>query len=330
MDINKIAFDLGWDFAVYGLQILDTNVNPQMHEGFKAAKEKRITKRSDKYILKWLYIRNNALRRSRAVAEHVTPDLLRYLDLGVCPITLKDLTHATGEDTDWSVDRIDNNGAYAAGNLCIMSVKANLAKANLGVEEIKSIYWLMKENSMDFDEKSKLSLYEWNRLAWVAHRGDPMLWPLVCPPLPMVSLSYSESLQFNLLVQSHFKDKKIAVNTKHLLNKLQHKKLTKYYEAVAKVVPDYHRFSVKVFDAYQHLPVFERFLDLYEILSSDQCLQLLEATDSKRVGSRKIAEDFTSTWRLETNGYISAEDIDETKVKQAVEEYCKRATIHVS
>jgi len=33
---------------------------------------------------------------------------------------LVELTHSTGADTDWSADRVNNDGAYADGNLIVM------------------------------------------------------------------------------------------------------------------------------------------------------------------------------------------------------------------
>jgi hypothetical protein len=54
-------------------------------------------------------------------------------------VTLVELTHGTGEDTDWSVDRVNNDGAYADGNLIVMSARANKAKGNKSFLEVSTL-----------------------------------------------------------------------------------------------------------------------------------------------------------------------------------------------
>ncbi|MDR5822395.1 hypothetical protein [Caballeronia sp. LZ043] len=39
-------------------------------------------------------------------------------------------------ESDWSVDRISNDGAYAPGNLMVMCVKANRAKGAKGYRDV--------------------------------------------------------------------------------------------------------------------------------------------------------------------------------------------------
>jgi hypothetical protein len=54
-------------------------------------------------------------------------------------VTLVELTHGTGEDTDWSVGRVNNDAAYADGNLIVMSTRANKAKGNKSILELSSL-----------------------------------------------------------------------------------------------------------------------------------------------------------------------------------------------
>ncbi|MFL9942914.1 hypothetical protein [Paraburkholderia graminis] len=74
-------------------------------------------------------MRQNTLRRGKVVNGVITPGFIEFIDYPTCPVTLVELTHSTGADTDWSVDRVNNDGAYADGNLIVMSVRANKAKA---------------------------------------------------------------------------------------------------------------------------------------------------------------------------------------------------------
>ena len=65
------------------------------------------------------------LRRRSASSVHAH---LHRIDVPVCPVSLVTLTHGERADTDWSIDRLNNNGAYAIGNLAVMSRGANTAK----------------------------------------------------------------------------------------------------------------------------------------------------------------------------------------------------------
>ncbi|WP_175772437.1 hypothetical protein [Paraburkholderia phenazinium] len=70
------------------------------------------------------------------MAPTVTPSYIEFIDHQNCPITLIELTHGTGADTDWSVDRVNNDGAYAEGNLVVMSTRANKAKGDKSLLDV--------------------------------------------------------------------------------------------------------------------------------------------------------------------------------------------------
>lgn len=106
-------------------------------EGFDEALHRRPGRGgADRFERKWLQLRLGALARGRLVADDVTPDLLRELDLDLCPVTRRRLTHGAQGPDDWSVDRLNNDGAYAAGNLALMSAMANRAKGTRGFDEV--------------------------------------------------------------------------------------------------------------------------------------------------------------------------------------------------
>lgn len=68
------------------------------------------------------------------------------------------LTHGTRADTEWSIDRLNNDGASAASNLAVMSVRANRAKGRLSVEAALA-------KSRLAHDSGGLSAMEWLRLA---------------------------------------------------------------------------------------------------------------------------------------------------------------------
>ena len=62
----------------------------------------------------------------------VTPNYLKQIEVGHCPITRTALSNATLTASDASIDRVRNDAGYAAGNLAVMSTRANHAKGALG------------------------------------------------------------------------------------------------------------------------------------------------------------------------------------------------------
>lgn len=107
-----------------------------VREGFGEAAASGVRRPAgDRFVRKWLQLRLGAWHRRRAVSADVTPELLRALDVSHCPVTRQRLTHGLRADSDWSVDRLNNDGAYAPGNLAVMSVRANRAKGALSFED---------------------------------------------------------------------------------------------------------------------------------------------------------------------------------------------------
>lgn len=133
-DADRIGFEIGWDHAHHRL------VPPadHLHEGHPVRQGWEAgqavfgvrTLRATPHVRKWLQLRLNAWLRGKAFETlSVTPHLLRVIDVPTCPITGETLTHGTGGPSDASVDRVNNDAGYAAGNLAVMSVRANRAKS---------------------------------------------------------------------------------------------------------------------------------------------------------------------------------------------------------
>ena len=128
-------------------------------EGFMQAHARRIgTEMPDRFVRKWLQLRLNALTRHRHVDSGVTPALLREIDVADCPVTRERLTHGELTASDWSVDRLNNDGAYAANNLAVMSTRANRAKGARSFEDVVALSRLA-------EPAEGLSPQEWLRLA---------------------------------------------------------------------------------------------------------------------------------------------------------------------
>jgi len=133
----QVGFDLGWDHARHGLlpppeQWLDGN---PLHQGWRAGNAcfGARTLGASRRVRLWLALRLHAWLRNRAFElTEVTPNYLGQIEVAICPITRRALVQA-----ETSVDRVNNQAGYAAGNLAMVSVQANRAKAALGWDELR-------------------------------------------------------------------------------------------------------------------------------------------------------------------------------------------------
>ena len=155
----------------------------------------------DYFVRKCLGLRLNAIKRGMVVDPSVTPDHLRYITDGICPVTLEPLEFETRGQSKLnpSVDRLVNDVGYRAGNICVLSQRANRAKDKKSFEEVASI-------ATQGEPAGGLEPVEWMRLcslmygAWdkAYQRGDPHLLPLAAIPGPGMFMSTSQVVQLML------------------------------------------------------------------------------------------------------------------------------------
>ncbi|WP_250486188.1 hypothetical protein [Caballeronia sp. GaOx3] len=168
-DPDTIAFDIGWDFARFGRRMDAAVCSASLLTGYAAGREHfRVAQhRPDRFVSKWLQLRLNAFKRRRILCPDVDPLYLRRIDCDTCPITLVTLTRGALRDSDWSVDRINNDGAYAPGNLMVMSVRANRAKGTKDYRDVVLLASQPADVPIVDPERKHLSKREWERVACV-------------------------------------------------------------------------------------------------------------------------------------------------------------------
>jgi hypothetical protein len=162
-NINEIGFNIGWDHAQYGVTLPENANTGIILDGYNAGLLKLNNTRpkpSNRYIKKWLQLRRNAFKRRRLFDEEVTPDYIKDIDVKYCPVCRFELTHGTSSDTDWSIDRLDNNGGYVRGNLVVMSSRANMAKNDLTIDNMETINTDSYKHSVLIDERNSRRLTE--------------------------------------------------------------------------------------------------------------------------------------------------------------------------
>ena len=166
--VDAAGFEIGWDYAHYRLTPPPQALAPAhpVHQGWLAgvAVFGTRTLKPTPQVRKWLQLRLNAWQRGRAFeGVQVTPHFLAQIDTAVCPITRTPLTHASGAASDASVDRVCNQAGYAAGNLAVMSVRANQAKAALGWQDAFTVMRQLEASGLDTVDG--LTAVHWSRLA---------------------------------------------------------------------------------------------------------------------------------------------------------------------
>ncbi|MEO7008072.1 MAG: hypothetical protein ABI156_02885, partial [Caldimonas sp.] len=135
--LDGIGFELGWDYAQHRFEppLPYAEQASSLRQGLLAGRATfgLRTLQASRPVRKWLQLRLHAWLRGRSVELfQVTPNYLRQLEVSHCPITRVALSVATLAGSDSSVDRVRNDAGYAAGNLAVISTKANHAKAAHG------------------------------------------------------------------------------------------------------------------------------------------------------------------------------------------------------
>lgn len=212
---GDLAFELGWDHAHHGLVPPTEHLLPAnpLRQGWEAGRScfGNRTLKPTRHVRKWLQLRLSAWMRGRAFETvQVTPHYLAQIDNERCPITRLALTHGSGEDTDASVDRVFNQAGYAAGNLAVMSVRANQSKADLRWSDarLQAVLAEARKCGAGAGTANGLTSAEWARLAVLMSFVTPLphdiaatLPMLVLPPNRLRLLNPIQGLQALITLQ---------------------------------------------------------------------------------------------------------------------------------
>jgi hypothetical protein len=127
---ERVGLVLGRDYALHGLTPPIAHLYPQspLQRGWQAARGRAVRAPASPQVERWLALRTYAWARGRSFEDiQLTPHHLAQLDTDHCPITRELL-----DDESRSIDRVRDDAGYAAGNLAVMSLRANRAKGSRG------------------------------------------------------------------------------------------------------------------------------------------------------------------------------------------------------
>lgn len=317
------AREIGFDFARRGLSLPD-HCGTALREGWLEGRAKfgHRTDGGTPWDRKLLRLRLSAWRRSRIVDASVTPELLEKITYAVCPITRETLTVGADAPTDATVDRVYNDGAYAAGNLAVMSRRANHAKANRDLAEIAEI----ADGLGDAGTCEGLGVLEWQRLASLCCLAEPrandhrFLRPMLVWP-PNGLLLSNVGTQFmavtSRLAAGHFRPEATVAARKTCRDKHARKAFDTYMETLqisltvaARRSEPWHDAMHQIEDAWRSPLLMQRFIKFFLAIAKhpQDAVALHHAIGhgGPRKWLKDLPEGMMQGWSIESRGYVTS------------------------
>jgi hypothetical protein len=328
---ERLGFELGWDYAHYNVAPPAACVQDPspVLQGLKAGQATfgQRTLQPTRHVRKWLQLRLHAWLRGRSVElVQVTPNYLQQIDVAFCPITRAELSHATMENSDASVDRVRSDAGYAAGNLAVMSAKANHAKGARGFREAWQIAQGLDaatEAGVGPVGRHGLTAPQWARVALLCsyvealpHEEAAKLPMLVLPPNrlrlfnPVQALQAFVSQQLLVPGWSHriarFEELLPGKETRRAFQVFFHALLPRVLEAGRTVTP--HELTWAIEDAWRNPLAQARWAIFAARLTAAQCEALVARAGAKQLGARRLSQldatQATDGWNLDSRGYV--------------------------
>jgi len=323
---DQIGFELGWDYAHHGMvPAAPYGEEPSpLLDGLRAGQATFGTRtlRPTRHVRKWLQLRLHAWLRGRSVElVQVTPNHLQQIEVSHCPITRMALSTATLEGSDASVDRVRNDAGYAAGNLAMMSTKANHAKGSHGFRDALRI--ARELEAAGSPAGGGLTVPQWARVAVLCSFVEPLtheeasaLPMLVLPPNRLRLFNPVQALQAFVSRQlltpgwsqriARFDALLPGKPARRAFQMFFHALLPRVLEAGRTDDPARARWAVE--DAWRNPLVMKRWTAFARLLVPAQCEELLGRAAAKGLATQRIeqigATAATDGWQLDSRGYV--------------------------
>ena len=323
---EHVGFELGWDYAHYRVSPPAPYAQEPspLRNGLLAGQAAfgQRTLAATRHVRKWLQLRLHAWLRGRSVElVQVTPNYLQQIDVSHCPITRLALSTATLEATDASVDRVRNDAGYAAGNLVVMSTKANHSKAAHGFRE--ALRFVQQVEAEKLPGLNGLTAEQWARTAVLCsfvealpHDEACALPLLVLPPNRLRLFNPVQALQAFVSQQllkpgwsqrvSRFEDLLPGKTLKRDFKSFFMALLPRVIEAGLSDEGQHARWAVE--DAWRSPLVQQRWLHFASQLTAPECESLLARAAARKLTTAVVVPHSeagaTDGWNLATRGYM--------------------------
>jgi len=327
---EHIGFELGWDYAHHSVTPpapYAQEPSPLRH-GWLAGQASfgLRTLEPTRHVRKWLQLRLHAWLRGRGVElVQVTPNYLQQIDTSHCPITRMPLSSATMEGSDASIDRVRSDASYAAGNLVVMSTKANHAKAAYGFRD--ALQFMKQVEAGDLGGIDGLSAEQWARVAVLCSFVEPLPHDEACT-LPMLVLPPNRLRLFNPVqaLQAFISQQLMVPGWSHRVARLEdllpgkavkrafqvffHALLPRVLEVgvSGKGATDAQALRWAIEDAWRNPLALQRWTAFASQLTAAQCENIVARAGARKLGAQQVQqmsdEQATDGWNLETRGYV--------------------------
>lgn len=323
---EHLGFELGWDHAHYRVSL----PKPYAHEtsplrnGLLAGQAAFGTRTlaASRHVRKWLQLRLSAWLRGRSVElVQVTPNYLQQIDASHCPITRVALSSATLEGPDASIGRVRNDAGYAAGNLAVMSTKANHAKAAFGLRDAQRFVQQIEAERLP--GLGGLNAEQWWRVATLCSFVEPLPHDEACA-LPLRVLPPNRLRLFNPVqaLQAFVSQQLLKPGWSHRISRFEDllpgkalrrdfksffmALLPRVIEAGRSGDASHARWAVE--DAWRASLVQQRWTRFALQLTPTQCESLLARAAARKLGTAVMLPltdaGAIDGWNLATRGYV--------------------------
>lgn len=299
-NFQETAWLVGVDHAKFNLR-RDASAPQAFLAGYDSWTGRK--KKADVFVRKWLYLRLSAIKRQRILTSDITPQFLREIVSPICPVSLSPLTTGKDGKTNWSVDRLENSGAYAVGNVVVLSQRVNEAKGELSFHEVSDI-------ATSGETFNGLGGVEWMRLvslmygAWATNsgQGDKYILPQATEFPRHVFHTTSQVVQFYIL---RLITEPNLAETGEVWRAITHKTHgnTLPFEQLLNSIKQELADQTYPFDVWLRNDVFEKFVDWYKGCCP-LIIQLVELWLSMRLPCADATDALISSWSSLSNGYF--------------------------
>ncbi len=323
---EQVGVDLGRDHARHGLELpAPYGQEPSvLREGLAAGRTLfgSRTLPAPPSVRRWLHLRLHAWLRGRSFElVQVTPHYLQQIEVTHCPVTREALSQETFTAADRSIDRVRHDAGYAAGNLAVMSARANHAKGANGYAD--ALHIAARIESGDLTGFAGLGAVEWRRIAVLCSFVVPLP-HAEAAALPMGVLPPNRLRLFNPVqaLQAFVSQQLLAAGWAQRLSRFEEllpgkplqRDFKRFFMALLPRVLEGGRLRQgqatrwAIEDAWAAPQVQERWTAFARGLTPALCETLLARAETHRLSTRRV---FASSeagavdgWHLATRGYV--------------------------
>ena len=324
--LDRIGFELGWDYAHHRVCPPEAYAQAPspLRDGLLAGQATfgLRTLNATRHVRKWLQLRLHAWLRGRSVElVQVTPNHLAQLEVSHCPITRVALSVAPLDSSDASIDRVRNDAGYAAGNLAVMSTKANHAKAGHGFRAAVRFVKQVEDGALGGIDG--LTAAQWARVAVLCSFVEPLPHDEACA-LPLLLLPPNRLRLFNpaQALQAFVSRQLLVPGWSQRVGRIEalvpgkpaqrafrdffHALLPRVLEAGRNIAPHEARWAVE--DAWRNPLAQRRWTAFARLLSAEQCEAVVHRATAKKLGTGVVNPlsdaQAIEGWNLVTRGYV--------------------------